>query len=1472
MDPSVRTPITSVEFLPYTKDEIEAFSVLPVVNPNVFDKSGKPLTDGVYDIHLGPTEHDQPCPICGQHQWNCPGHFGHIQLSMPVYHPLYVKQLGRFLSGFCTNCNCFRLPKQIMINVTNALQLISRGVVINVNDIFTIDDQAEYIAEERQKEIDELIKSLPIVEQNSYIVQTREQIIKEFLNHASGYRLKCANCGFDNNKVKFDNFHFEFIITQSDKKSPPQFVSISEIRERLNEFYKGNKFFFDEFFNKIGPDFFFIDTVSVIPSKFRPMSVLGDKINSHPTSSGYVEIIKANQFLKDVITKEDTEAIRQAHNRLQGYVNTFIDSDLSKTTKKIPNGIRQTLEKKDGLFRKNLMGKRVNFSARSVIAPDPYIATDEVGVPEIFAKTLSFPERVTDYNKDRLSQAIINGCDKYPGANFVIDPNGQTFQLKNMKEGRRQAIANQIYQEPDGDLPWTVGRHAINGDYVLINRQPTLHRVSILAMKTKVLPNQRTIRMHYSNCSSFNADFDGDEINLHLPQNDLARAEANVLSLSSRHYITPTAGNPIRGLIQDHVDAGALLTIKNSFFSPAEYQELVFTAFGGEINQHIELLPPAIIKPNMIYTGKQVISTIIINLTKGISDQMMELKSNSKITSTLCYASKEETTVRFCNGQLVTGIIDKNQFGASKYGMVHTVYELYGSDMASRFLTMLTRLFTFFMQKHGFSCGIADMGITRKGEEMRDTMRKNTEKAANDIAEKFIEEFGTDKDKNQPLKERLWNLVKHSDMKERFDHMTMDKLNEASTKAINGVFPKELTKGFPMNHMTMMTTSGAKGSIVNLTQISCLLAQQSLEGKRVPYMRSGKTLPSFDFMDLSPQAGGFVSSRFLTGLTPQEYYFHAMGGREGLTDTAVKTANTGYLQRCIIKNIEGLHAAYDGTVRDADDTIIQFLYGEDGIDPLCNKYITKFDFMLNNLDSYSEKLNIRSVSELADCSLVDRILEEAPLQDGEVLTNEYPPHRFVGSISSSFEKQLNDYCNKLRENGTDDETIKKLRTVATFNYFASLVHPGEVVGVIAAEAIGEPATQMTLNTFHLAGYGGTNVTLGIPRLREILIVATRTPATPMMFLPLKTQTEEAGNQYLKEFKRVSLKDVIKSYTVRERISQKTESRLFRVIDIVLRFIPEAFPDYNPKRKDLASLKIEQIRSRFIQLLKRRINAIFKSSADKITDIQSDESTKAGTVKDTHKEEEMGADRNKSLSRKGEFKSYEQDEDEDKEGKEKKKSNEDASDGNESDQEQNAEAEFDEDSFELHVMFTINNVSIKILFESIIDSVLEDIMVHEVKDVKRATLDKNSKGELTVVTEGANFSQIVNSEEIDMNRFYTNDIAIILKRYGIEAARNAIIKEVDSVFQNYCIDVDKRHLQLIADFVTNSGDWLGLSRHSMKKCASPMQQMSFETTTQFLKQVTMHGGMDMMETPSASLTVGNVIKMGSGLCEILVPFQ
>ncbi|KAH0788034.1 DNA-directed RNA polymerase I subunit rpa1 [Histomonas meleagridis] len=1398
----VRSPISSVKFTSYTKEDIESFSVLPITGSGIFDHSGNPIKEGVYDPRLGATENSQKCEICGQNAWNCNGHFGHIHLSRPVYHPFYIKNLRQLICGMCPHCNMLRIPEQIVIQVEMALKLVARGFVIE-HDFMNFVDDGEQQLKEKIRVMEEVIHSTPVIPPNSYTSSMRSTVIKTFLSKIATYKKICSNCQSGCSELKFDSFHFQFV-----NNNDASFVPIENIKELLYKFYEKNQSFYNEFFSDIGPSQFFIETVCVTPSKFRPASVLGDKINAHPSSSALADIVKSEISLAKSIADDDKDGINNNHSRLQSSVNAFFDNTLVKSNKKLPHGIRQILEKKEGLFRKNLMGKRVNFSARSVITPDPYISTDEIGVPEIFAKTLSYPEKVTEFNKDKLSKLILNGPDVYPGANFITNGEGRTYRLANMTDQERNKFAKMIYSN-DGSMPIIVGRHVQDGDFVLINRQPTLHRVSILGMKARVLPNQKTLRMHYSNCASFNADFDGDEINLHLLQNELGRSEAKHLSLSSIHYVTPTAGNPIRGLIQDHVDSGALLTMKDKFFTYSQYSQLVFSAFGNEPNCRLILLQPAIIYPKQLWTGKQVISTILINLTKDKEPLM--LTSKSKFTNQLLRSDPEECNVCFFDSELMYGIMDKAQYGASTYGLVHSLFELYGSQLAGRFLTMLSCLFTYYLQTHGFTCGIDDMVITHRAEHIRNEMNQKMKEAAKEAGQSFVKEYGSPAKSHLPFKQQLLELVMKPDLKERFDNHMKNAINPIATEIISAIFPLQLSKRFPKNCLITMTQSGAKGSVVNLSQMACLLGQQELEGKRVPFMSSGKSLPSFKPMKLAPIAGGFISSRFLTGLKPQEYYFHCMAGREGLTDTAVKTANTGYLQRCIIKHMEGIRVAYDGTVRNSDDNIIQFLYGEDGIDPMNNKYIEKFEFMEDNYNAYLSKLNISELMEKAECE------EAMNLLDSKRRTE-------------SFEKSLNSYCeNENIEHKIDPE---KLKAIALFNYFKSQIQPGEIVGIIAAQAIGEPATQMTLNTFHLAGYGGANVTLGIPRLREILVVATHSPITPTMSIPLKIQNDkEEAEKFVSKFKRVSLKEIIKSYKIIEDFNVKNEVKRNRIITIILKFNEEQFNKWNLYEDE----KLLTLKRKFSSLLKKKINSILKSTGIKINEVNNDDLTL--NANSNQRYEEMGADLSKKNTRKNEQNSYEADDDEigetNKSKNNKKKKSNDNDEEEPKNDEDKMELDINLEELSMFVRFNISNVNIKILLDSIIENVLNEIKIQEIKGVTKANYTFNKNGQVVINTEGYNFDEIIENDLVDINHFYTNHIYGILEHFGIEAARNAIIKEVQNVFNAYSISIDKRHLQLIADYVTNTGEWLGMSRHSMKCCPSPFQQMSFENNNAIL---------------------------------------
>ena len=865
---------------------------------------------------------------------------------------------------------------------------------------------------------------------------------------------------------------------------------------------------------------------------------------------------------------------------LQKVLNFLIDN--SKAPIDTPSGIKQLLEKKEGLFRKHMMGKRVNYAARSVISPDPYVNTNEIVVPEVFAKKLTFPQPVTSWNYKELSEFVINGPDVHPGANIIEDEMGNKIMLKGGKRFYEQRVAlSKTLLTPSTSLkPDQCGvnkkvyRHLKSGDHVIMNRQPTLHKPSMMVHKVRVQKKGRVLRMHYANCKTYNADFDGDEMNLHFPQTFQAMSDAKNIMFTDKQYIVPTNGGPLRGLIQDHVCSGVLLTKKDTFFTKHEFQELMYSCLNNVNTEYPYVTPrPAILKPQPLWTGKQVISALLRHLTINRGGKGINLESKACVPEYLWGPESGEGTVIIRNNDLLTGVLDKNQFGAAAFGLVHTSYDLYGPTMAGLLLSTLGVLLTTYLQFAGLTCGIDDLLLT----PVADAQRDETLKTANPLGVRVYREFA-DLSKEQIKEDALSG--KHNNMVEKIkeklltedDYKNLDNSMKATvstitTKVIDNSIPSGQVKKFPKNHLSLMIISGAKGSQVNVSQISCLLGQQELEGRRVPVMFTGKTLPCFDQFDPRARAGGFVGDRFLTGIRPQEYYFHCMAGREGLVDTAVKTSNSGYLQRCLIKHLEGMVVQYDYSVREFDGSVIQFKYGEDCIDPCASKFLDRFSSLADNFEILESEYRIdEAVKRNAFDSLdkvekyyakaekaankvkryqetksekekrkkkskEDEVVDETVPTLIDPILSHFNPGASLGAVSDLYYKQLNDYLDKdpdhfFTEEGVhdvkgSDGTMRRInkygkkiipkdsfKIMMFLKYHKCLVNPGEAVGVLAGQSVGEPSTQMTLNTFHLAGHGGANVTLGIPRMREIIMTASDHIKTPSMALPLKPGSTE----------------------------------------------------------------------------------------------------------------------------------------------------------------------------------------------------------------------------------------------------------------------------------------------------------------------------------------------------------------------------
>jgi DNA-directed RNA polymerase beta' subunit len=461
------------------------------------------------------------------------------------------------------------------------------------------------------------------------------------------------------------------------------------------------------------------------------------------------------------------------------------------------------------------------------------------------------------------------------------------------------------------------------------------------------------------------------------------------------------------------------------------------------------------------------ISTIMLNITPSNADGL-NLTGKSKVPGQLWGKDSHEDTVIFMDGELLCGVLDKSAFGATDFGLVHSVYELYGADVAGLLLGVLSRLFTKFLQHRAFTCRMDDLSLTPEGNTRR---KELLQKGINLGTEGAIENFPSlanvsSKETPAALRDLLEDVLRDDNKMAGLDMTVKSKLAKLTKSIADAVMPHGLLRQFPHNHMQAMTQSGAKGSAVNAQQISCALGQQELEGRRVPVMVSGKTLPSFKPFETKAIAGGYVASRFLTGVKPQEFFFHCMAGREGLIDTAVKTSRSGYLQRCLIKHLEGIRVHYDNTVRGSDSSVYQFAYGGDGLDVTKQKHLYQFDFLARNemsaVNKYRPRSIINKVDQKTAMDYMKKLLKQKRKggKPGDPTISRFDPSRHLGSTSERFAEKVEEYMKLLKEKTSSEISVrrrkpligsKEFKLLMNVKYMRSLVDPGEAVGLLASQ-------------------------------------------------------------------------------------------------------------------------------------------------------------------------------------------------------------------------------------------------------------------------------------------------------------------------------------------------------------------------------------------------------------------------------------
>jgi DNA-directed RNA polymerase III subunit RPC1 len=794
------------------------------------------------------------------------------------------------------------------------------------------------------------------------------------------------------------------------------------------------------------------------------------------------EILLINEFIgKHMQTSGKMDIIQEDWDYLQLHVALYFNSEVSGIPiNLLPNkssrGIVQRLKGKQGRFRGNLSGKRVDFSARTVISPDPNLQIHEVGVPDRVAKILTFPERVNATNIKKLRDMIRNGTDVHPGANYV-QQKGANFK-KFLGYGNRDKVASDLKL---GDI---VERHLVNGDIVLFNRQPSLHKLSIMCHQARVQP-QRTFRFNECVCTPYNADFDGDEMNLHLPQTEEARAEALVLMGNRSNLVTPRNGELLIAATQDFITGGYLLTQRDEFLTKEKAMQLAACLLAGpDSKMQIDLPPPAILKPRRLWTGKQIFSLI---LRPNMQDKVIaNLSTKGKnYTGNLDMCIRDSYVV-IRNSQLMCGSMDKNTMGSgTKNCIFYVILRDFGEELASRCMWRLARMASYFMMNRGFSFGISDVTPSHKLlEEKQKLLECGYKKCDEYIAE---------------MKKGTLQCAPGCTAEQTLESMMLKELSNIRDHAAKACF-REL---HPTNSALIMAQSGSKGSNINISQMIACVGQQAINGKRVPNGFEDRSLPHFERFSKIPSARGFVQNSFYSGLTPTEFFFHTMAGREGLVDTAVKTAETGYLQRRLVKCLEDLVVQYDGTVRNAINEVVEFIYGGDGLDPAFmetkNRPVDLDRQLMHILARYpyrdQVKLKSEEIKNAAEEILARPEYEKSRTDFKKECLNFFT--KFSSQITETEKKfskigKIADEVNRITKG-----QIEEFLSVTNEKFNRSIIEPGTAVGALGAQSIGEPGTQMTLKTFHFAGVASMNITQGVPRIVEI-INATKTISTPII--------------------------------------------------------------------------------------------------------------------------------------------------------------------------------------------------------------------------------------------------------------------------------------------------------------------------------------------------------------------------------------
>jgi len=1412
----------------------------------------EPVSEGLLDPKLGVSDKSSLCGTCGKSLKSCVGHFGHIDLGLPVFHIGYFKAIQAVLHSICKTCSRVLLANP------------EKDAFLGIMTSRSIDSNTK--TEVRKKIVDlcKKVRACPTC-------KARNGAIKKVQGSDT---LKLVHELYKTKKAKEDD-HLQRIRKNMFATSLSKETAV-EIDEAMIDRAQGPmdpEVVRKLFANIPGaelpllwsdpthsrPERMILTHLLVPPVAIRPSAKVETQgTNEDDLTSKLQEIVDCNNELKKLLSQGGkSRKVYEHWNWLQVRVSQFLNGELPglspqiRREQKVIRGLVQRLKGKQGRFRGNLSGKRVDFSGRTVISPDPNLCIEEVGVPVDMAKKLTFPERVNAHNLEKLRKAIINGAEQHPGANWVkvlekprsmlpgdgvedkqqqelLDKEGRL--AKNLTYLRREGRKELAKELKIGD---TVERHIHDGDIVLFNRQPSLHKMSIMSHRVRVLEG-RTLRFNECVCAPYNADFDGDEMNLHVPQTEEARSEAANLMGVHENIITPRNGEPLITATQDFITAAFLLTSRDVFLTREEFAQTCATI--GDAREHLDLPQPAVLKPVPLWTGKQVWSVLLKPnraSTLKVNLEANERFFNKKFADDRWMCDKEGFVV-IRNSELCCGQLGKNVLGSSKSGLIYVLIRDHSKLEAARMMNRMTKVCTRWLTKQGFTIGLEDVCPS---EELLERKQQEIWRGYKECKD-FIQQF-----ENGTLKKRPGCNMDES--LESEISAVLSKVRDTAGKICMETLPK-------VNKPFIMATAGSKGSALNICQMMVCVGQQIVGGKRMPYGFVRRTLPHFKEFAKEPEARGFVKNSFYSGLTAPEFFFHTMAGREGLVDTAVKTAETGYMARRLMKALEDLSVQYDGTVRNAVNGIVQFNYGDDGLDPSSMERgdrpvdWERLERVMKPktpaLES-DEKLTPRGMRDIvaeAYCSW-PKILETTGLTDTAGSSLQFaadsPGVRFfMEEMQRAVERyaaRLHEMANRMGmdldgfggcfpapyafENPVDvlalhkvyHFTRKQVEAIikeATIRFIRAMTEPGEAVGAIGAQSLGEPGTQMTLKTFHFAGVASMNVTLGVPRIKEIINASTSI-STPIITVKLVNEKDVRSARIVQgRLEATKLGEII------EYIEERVDS--FDGCSIVVKLDTEC----------LAKLRLHVTPASVRDAIQNQKIFVRSKKSDFVhVNIGTDRVSIKVTA-----DMKIGSTRASTTSASADPAS-------------RKKIREDLRSA---------------------IPLGFNMKSVK--------QALKEVIVSGIPSVHRAVVnhDEEDETKYEILVEGSGLRDVLGTSGVDFTRTKTNHVMEMEEVIGIEAARDLVQREVAYIFGRYGLSIDQRHLMLLADVMSYRGSILGITRFGIAKMKeSVLMLASFEKTADHLFDAAAHSRKDQIDGVSECIIMGAPIPLGTGKFKI-----